>query len=156
MYGGEGTNPDWARCIQLTRYWDCKGFVPDEEHYYWDHRKESVQLCYPHASPNLGAVLLNCRSCMKKCRTWAIYTDPYYRVKATLVTQSASCLHLPLFSGDWWQPYTPPFGPKFRIAEMILLTWGENSLHHCWWDSAVAGLQHSETASGPLLFSKCS
>lgn len=42
------------------------------------------------------------------------------------------------------------------IAELILLTWGENSQHHCQCHSAVPGPFHSKTLPAPLLLPKYS
>lgn len=78
---------------------------------------------------------------------------PTTRVKAAPVTTHFAFV---LDFRGWWQPHTPLSAPEFWIAELILLTWGENSQHHCQCYSAVAGLFHSKTLPAPLSFPKYS
>lgn len=141
----------------VSGYRDCRGYVQAEEPYYWDHRKETTHVCYLHASSNLGAVLLKCPRPQNKTQNISnMYWLPLQSKSHPSYSDCIPCPQLPVFSGSWWQPYTSPSGPKFRIAEIILLTWSENSLHHPWCRSAAVRLFHCETLPVPLLFSKYS
>lgn len=101
------------------------------------------------------------RSCVAKMSYVAGRNGEHWQdipVPTTRVKAAPDIIHFAfalVFRG-WWQPYTPPSAPVFWTAELILLTWGENSQHHCQCHTTVAGLFHSKTLPAPLLLPKYS